>query len=157
MPTPPSSPISPPATPPSPISSPVLHQKNEENVTPTNEKVQEKKDSFSNMEEMIEEIPQHIICEVPKQFVDDVPSSPKHFGEIAGDFITLNSNSGVIASEEHDTNCVLVASSSDRNKLNTSTITINSDLPDPSNSLASNITQVSTFLFEHRIKIASFN
>lgn len=96
------------------------------------------------MEEMVEEIPQHIICEVPKQFVDDHPSSPKHFGEIAGDCITVSNSAGIKAPEEHDTNFVLVASPSERNKLNTSTITINSDLPDPSNSLASNITQVST-------------
>lgn len=57
-----------------------------------------------------------------------------------GDTVTV---SGTTTPDDSLNNFVVVSTTqSDRNKLNTSTITINSDLPDPSNSLASNISQV---------------
>jgi STE20-like kinase len=122
LPTPPSSPITPPATP--PHSSPV--HPNE--VEPRDEA--EVREETATMEGPAES---KVEAEEEKR-----PSQEKlHFGDVAvGDTVTVNSQDGTV------NNFLVVSPQSERNKLNTSTITINSDLPDPSNSLASNISQV---------------
>ncbi|XP_044258953.1 STE20-like serine/threonine-protein kinase [Tribolium madens] len=114
LPTPPSSPITPPATPPS--SSPV-HPGSEP------EKPEKNTDNVDNIKEVLE-----------KQL-----KKRQSEGDVASDAVTV---SAPATSEDSVNNFVVVSSQSERNKLNTSTITINSDLPDPSNSLASNISQV---------------
>jgi STE20-like kinase len=122
LPTPPSSPITPPATP--PHSSPV--HPNE--VEPRDEA--EVREETAKMEGTAES---KVEAEEEKR-----PSQEKlHFGDVpVGDTVTVNSQDGTV------NNFLVVSPQSERNKLNTSTITINSDLPDPSNSLASNISQV---------------
>jgi hypothetical protein len=135
LPTPPSSPITPPATP--PHSSPV--HPNE--VEPRDEA--EVREETAKMEGTAES---KVEAEEEKR-----PSQEKlHFGDVAvGDTVTVNSQDGTV------NNFLVVSPQSERNKLNTSTITINSDLPDPSNSLASNISQVeeSARVVEFSLKI----
>lgn len=70
---------------------------------------------------------------------------PPPLPEVVSEGVTISSGGPVI--QEDTCNLIVVSGSQgDRAKANTSTITIISDLPDPSNSLASNISQVSVGL-----------
>lgn len=69
------------------------------------------------------------------------PPPPPLKEEVVSEGVTINSGTVI----QEDTCNLIVVSSSDNSRAkvnNTSTITIISDLPDPSNSLASNISQV---------------
>lgn len=63
-----------------------------------------------------------------------------------GEPVVVSTGTAMTASVEDGLNLVTVSNMhGERVKANTSTITIISDMPDPSNSLASNISQVSVF------------
>lgn len=86
---------------------------------------------------------------IVKKTVERRPSDDKMFGDgiLMADTVTVCSSGGNTP-DGSLSNFVVVSTPSDRNKANTSTITINnSDLPDLSNSLASNVSQVSCFIF----------
>lgn len=152
LPTPPSSPMTPPDTPPnsSPIRVGDIPLPPPPPPLPT---VEEPKPGSSRAEERIERI---------RDVTDDIRSSSVNISEIrqalekqlnkrlsqekvqpfekVSDVVTVTSSSAT--TPDDSLNFVVVSTpQSERNK-NTSMITINSNLPDASNSLASNISQV---------------
>ncbi|XP_045461178.1 serine/threonine-protein kinase 10 isoform X2 [Harmonia axyridis] len=138
LPTPPSSPMTPPDTPPNDR----LPQPQLPEVVP--EIRGEAGEGPSNQMEMEEVANIPLPPSMPGDSLD-VSSKGGHFARSPpmeggakvrqADMVTVNSTVGSVKSFE-------VASPSDKNRMNTSTITINSDPPDLSNSLASNISQV---------------
>ncbi|KAJ3665518.1 hypothetical protein Zmor_001010 [Zophobas morio] len=135
LPTPPSSPITPPATP--PHSSPI--HPNAVNVDPDQHNEAEVKDVEKvEMKDSVESIKEVLEKQLQKRQSDE----KMQYGDVAGsDTVTVSGNTATPSQGDNVGNFVVVTQS-ERNKLNTSTITINSDLPDLSNSLASNISQV---------------
>ncbi|CAH1173549.1 unnamed protein product [Phaedon cochleariae] len=126
LPTPPSSPMTPPDTPPDLRD----HAPGERDISLANQQVPEK-DETDDMTRNISEIKQALENHIEKRGFAQ---------ERSGDLVTVTSSS---ATTPDDSLCLAVGSTpqSERDK-NTSTITINSNLPDTSNSLASNINQV---------------
>lgn len=136
LPTPPSSPVTPPPTPPPPPVLPPAPFKEEEDsidATPVS--------SFSEIRESINE----------KLFKEKKPPSPPPLPQEKEQENDKPISEGVTVRsaivQEDNCNLIVVSNNqSDRTKANTSTITITSELPDPSNSLASNISQVSNII-----------
>jgi hypothetical protein len=139
LPTPPASPLTPPSTPPIPFVPPSI-------PPPVNFDTSDV-DLKQNVEYNITS--QHTFVEnidTPETSRKLSNSSGPTSSEIATEQtledVTINSVSPL----DSGTNLVVVSTPpADRSKLNTSTITIISDLPDLSNSLATNISQVSTY------------
>lgn len=148
LPTPPASPLTPPITPPipqvplvPPITPPAtekLHKTIEPNVNLLSQDL-DKVDTTtstkasSNVKDTLDEI---ILEEKP---IEKWTSSDTMINE----GVLFNSNS------EDNGNLIVVSTpQTDRNKMNTSTVTIITDSPDPSNSLAANISQVIYFFMK---------
>ncbi|KAF5301527.1 hypothetical protein FQR65_LT08831 [Abscondita terminalis] len=135
LPTPPSSPLTPPSTPPIPFVPPVIpppvekEKLSEEGRTPTTETPKEK-----NVVDGTAVLSNKIEPPVHEKLPERWPSVEK----VINESVSVNNN------VENVGNLVTVSTTppTDRAKLNTSTVTIITDLPDPSNSLASNISQV---------------
>ncbi|RZB41606.1 STE20-like serine/threonine-protein kinase [Asbolus verrucosus] len=136
LPTPPSSPITPPATP--PHSSPVYPNADNVRAEPQDEADVKMEEPTRTSRDNTD----HVVPSDKDVFEKQLQSRDKfQYGDVAvSDAVTVNS--AAAAPEDNLNNFVVVSSQAERNKSNTSTITINSDLPDPSNSLASNISQV---------------
>lgn len=108
---------------PTPPSSPITPPETPPYSSPVHEP-EENKDNVDNIKQVLE-----------KQL-----QKRQSQGDLANDSVTVSASAAL---DDNLNNFVVVSPQTERNKLNTSTITINSDLPDPSNSLASNISQVS--------------
>ncbi|XP_048526500.1 serine/threonine-protein kinase 10 isoform X2 [Dendroctonus ponderosae] len=139
LPTPPASPVTPPVTPPEedqrglrvadiPLPPPPVPDK------PKAEFAKDFTDDASRSSN-IAQVKRALESQFGKRLSRDRPVE-----SVSDSIVTVNSSSGT--TPEDSMNFVIVSTpQSERNK-NTSTITINSDLPDQSNSLASNISQV---------------
>ncbi|XP_017783976.1 PREDICTED: serine/threonine-protein kinase 10 isoform X2 [Nicrophorus vespilloides] len=121
LPTPPSSPLSPPATPP-PIPPP------DDNAAKDIMDV-----AFEKL--LTEEKNVDLPDAVPEEAVVAIPPPPPPPMSSTASSVVVNNAADMIS------NMVVVSTQADSNKMNTSTIIIN-DVADPSNSLASNISQV---------------
>uniref|UniRef100_A0A6P7FAC9 Serine/threonine-protein kinase 10 n=1 Tax=Diabrotica virgifera virgifera TaxID=50390 RepID=A0A6P7FAC9_DIAVI len=125
---------------------------------------EDKKESTVNVAEIKKALENHISKRFSKEKieqsasldndtkVEDVPSDKM------GDIVTVTSSNAT--TPDDSLNLIMVSTpQSERNK-NTSTITINSNLPDTSNSLASNISQVGKLLllsrFDDNLKTVGF-
>ncbi|KAF7274245.1 hypothetical protein GWI33_013083 [Rhynchophorus ferrugineus] len=137
LPTPPSSPVTPPDTPPeeripiriADIPLPPMPAKDTE--------MRDLTDDVSRSSN-IAQVKQALESHLGKRLSQEKPIPPS---EKPGDNIVTVNSSSATTPEDSMSFVVVSTPQSERNK-NTSMITINSDLPDPSNSLASNISQV---------------
>ncbi|CAH1131586.1 unnamed protein product [Ceutorhynchus assimilis] len=142
LPTPPSSPVTPPDTPPD-VEQPLRVVDIPLPATPTVE-VKSKPETSKDIPDDANSRSSHIAhikrvleSQLGKRLSQERVASVERINE---NIVTVNSSNAT--TPEDSMNFVIVSTpQSERNK-NTSTITINSDLPDPSNSLASNISQV---------------
>ncbi|XP_031349016.1 serine/threonine-protein kinase 10 isoform X4 [Photinus pyralis] len=124
LPTPPSSPLTPPSTPPLP-QAPVLPPSVDIEVPKKEDLKTAEKNVVDGSAAMVNRIPAPVL-------------QSKHFESKSNENII---NEGV--SVNNVENLVTVSTPQmDRSKLNTSTVTIITEMPDPSNSLATNISQV---------------
>ncbi|ERL86432.1 hypothetical protein D910_03839 [Dendroctonus ponderosae] len=147
LPTPPASPVTPPVTPPEedqrglrvadiPLPPPPVPAKHLRKLAdkPKAEFAKDFTDDASRSSN-IAQVKRALESQFGKRLSRDRPVE-----SVSDSIVTVNSSSGT--TPEDSMNFVIVSTpQSERNK-NTSTITINSDLPDQSNSLASNISQV---------------
>lgn len=123
--------------------------------------------SLENLEKTIEksreqDIPKVKILSNEDGDALDATSSTKSFDDIKNKFEGLAqvethadnwAASDKIVSEESGNLVVVSTPQADRSRINTSTVTIITDLPDPSNSLASNISQVSITQNKKNVKL----
>ncbi|XP_030752127.1 serine/threonine-protein kinase 10 isoform X2 [Sitophilus oryzae] len=133
LPTPPASPVTPPDTPPeqrvpirvADIPLPPVPVKDETRDHPED----------ANRSSNIAQVKRALENQLGKRL-----SQEKPMHSVGDNIVTVNSSTGT--TPEDSMSFVVVSTPQSERSKNTSTITINSDLPDPSNSLASNISQV---------------
>lgn len=161
LPTPPSSPVTPPPTPPAPVLPQLPLQKLEPEKIDEVAKEQPEKQEKERRKDAVEDSTDTALGRMPtnlrnlfenriaKEKMESERSFEKHLERRAsaekasGEPVVVNTGTARTASVEDGLNLVTVSNThGEKVKANTSTITIISDMPDPSNSLATNISQV---------------